>query len=341
LKKNKSLVFIFLLVCFVWFIVVCIYYLFVWKPHIYEAKFSPDNQFLVLSIKWKGKEAIYRVRKDGSEPTPLTSPKGYDFYPSYSQDGLKIVFCSKLLDRPDAPANLYIVNSDGSGRRQLTFGISNDIFPIFSKDGNRIYFVRAETFERYSATVAPAWHDMDIYSVDVNGSDLKRLTYGKCYQISPISFSPDGRQILAGIPGEENSLWLIPVDKPEEKNSVRPNLEKYRSIKENPWATESFRYDNLYEPYFMHFTNSLIFIWPGYYQGYFGQEIYLWDREKKNTKKITDLKSFITGAFPSYGDSEIVFLKRSQNYFHSPELWIVNSDGTNPHCINIDLNRKR
>jgi Tol biopolymer transport system component len=332
LKKSKLLL---LIIGFLCLIVLGVYYVFFGKPHICEAKFSPDNQFLVLSIKWGKKEAIYRVRKDGSEPTPLTSPKGYDFYPSYSPDGSKIVFCFTASDKPGTPASLCIINADGSGRRQLTSGVSNDTVPIFSKDGNRIYFVRAEVFKRYSVTVAPAWHDMDIYSIGVNGLDLKRLTNGKYYQMSSISFSPSGRQILVGIPSEEDSLWLIPLDKPEEKISIRPDLEKYQNIKNKPWATEPFRYDNLYEPYFMHSSNSLIFIWPGHYQGYFGQEIYLWNREKNITKKLTNLRSFITGASPSYDDSEIVFLKKAQNYFNNAEIWIVNSNGTNPRLVNI------
>ena len=53
-------------------------------------------------------------------------------------------------------------------------------------------------------------------------------------------------------------------------------------------------------------------------------------------KKITNLESYLAYPYFSPDGEEIVFLsdfKRNGSY----ELWLVNSDGTNPHRVNVDL----
>jgi len=77
--------------------------------------------------------------------------------------GQKIVFAS---DRADGTRDLYVVNEDGSGEHRLTFD-GNDYFeraPVWSPDGTRI---------AYAGLHNGNW---DIYTVDANGGDRRRVT---------------------------------------------------------------------------------------------------------------------------------------------------------------------
>jgi TolB protein len=169
------------------------------KPQVYNVNFSPDGKNLIFSVARKDEEAIYRIRKDGSELTRLSPPNCYDFSPVYSFDGSKIAFCSSSSGQEGEPQNLFIMNADGTGRKKLTTENTSDRSPVFSKKGKEIYFKRSNEFRQYSSMVAPAWHGTDIYSVKIDGSELRRITYGDYYDISSFSFSPDGRNLLMGV----------------------------------------------------------------------------------------------------------------------------------------------
>jgi Tol biopolymer transport system component len=98
---------------------------------------------------------IYTARRDGSQLRRLTDASGYDAEASYSPDGKKIVFTSL---RDGYPAS----NLSAEDRKRL------------------------ETDPAYFG---------EIYLMNADGSDQKRLTHSPGYDGGPF-FSPDGRRIL-------------------------------------------------------------------------------------------------------------------------------------------------
>jgi Tol biopolymer transport system component len=90
----------------------------------------------------------------------------------------KIVFSKQL--------NIYSMNLDGSGLTRLTSLPGANYHPIFSPDGSKILFTSGRD----------GYHHMEIYVMNADGSDQRRLTYNNESHKSNLSISPDGHKIL-------------------------------------------------------------------------------------------------------------------------------------------------
>ncbi|OGW07869.1 MAG: hypothetical protein A2W77_03670 [Nitrospinae bacterium RIFCSPLOWO2_12_39_16] len=106
----------------------------------------------------------------------VTDGSSIDYHPEFSPDGKQIVFISKI-DNVEAKKkgefwhktpyylNLWLMDSDGRNKRQLTSGEFQDFAPKWTADGEKIFFVSNRRNGRW-----------DIWSVDINGSNLARIT---------------------------------------------------------------------------------------------------------------------------------------------------------------------
>ena len=144
------------------------------RPHSDEVLFAsthldPDaeaKQKAELALRASGKERryswdyderfdIFAAKRDGSRPRRLTSAYGYDAEASYSPDGKKIVFTSL-----------------------------RDAYPVEK--------LSSEDRKRFETD--PAYFG-EIYLMNADGSDQKRLTFAPGYDGGPF-FSPDGQRIF-------------------------------------------------------------------------------------------------------------------------------------------------
>jgi len=129
-----------------------------------------------------GGSKLFVARLDGSGLRQLTSGPGEDVTPVWSPDGSQVVFASAR----DGNEDVWIVQADGTGLRNLTNHPGSDSHPSWSPDGRMIVFC---------STRGDGEND-DIYTIRVDGSDLRRLTDNGLYWDTFPSFSPDGRKIL-------------------------------------------------------------------------------------------------------------------------------------------------
>ncbi|MCW5877165.1 MAG: PD40 domain-containing protein [Anaerolineales bacterium] len=145
---------------------------------LYAPAASPDNAYIVFYAERAGQSYpqshnLWIAARDGSNPTQITQRSGGAWDPVWSPDGTQILFASEANGAPQ----LFVVNADGSGARQVTHlnGLRgrND----WSPDG------------LLSTYIGPPW-ERDIYTFDLNGENLRRLTFG-LNNLAP-SFSPDG-----------------------------------------------------------------------------------------------------------------------------------------------------
>ena len=182
--------------------------------------FMPDGKHILYASTHKGGQAcpqppptdskkylwpvyasfdIFIADKKGKIVKQLTNTEGYDAEATVSPDGKKIVFTS---DR-SGDLELWTMNIDGSDQRQVTFGLGYDGGAFFSPDSKRLVFraSRPKTDEEVMEykdflkkhLVAPT--NMEIYTANVDGSDLKQITHLGKANWAPF-YHPSGKKIL-------------------------------------------------------------------------------------------------------------------------------------------------
>ena len=142
---------------------------------------------------------IFIADEKGSITKRLTDRDGYDAEATVSPKGDKIVFTS---DR-SGDLELWTMNIDGSDQRQVTNQLGYDGGAFFSPDGKKLVFrasrpttdsAQTEYKELLSqGLVAPT--NMEIYTCNVDGSDLKQITNLGKANWAPY-YHPAGKKIL-------------------------------------------------------------------------------------------------------------------------------------------------
>lgn len=142
---------------------------------------------------------IFIADKKGKITKQLTNTEGYDAEATVSPDGKKIVFTS---DR-SGDLELWTMNIDGSDQRQVTSGLGYDGGAFFSPDSKRLVFRASRPTTDTDVAeykdllkkhlVAPT--NMEIYTVNVDGSNLKQVTHLGKANWAPF-FHPGGKKIV-------------------------------------------------------------------------------------------------------------------------------------------------
>lgn len=118
---------------------------------------------------------IYVMKEDGSDVIRLTEHDQRDQRACWSPDGKQIAFVSQR----DGEKAVWIMDANGSNKRKLVSGRE----PSWSPDGSRIAFTSS------------AFHDNDeIYTIDVDGGDRKRLTSNRKFDWFP-AWDPNGQRL--------------------------------------------------------------------------------------------------------------------------------------------------
>ncbi len=163
---------------------------------------------------------IYTAQLDGSDTRLLFGSPGYDAEATVAPDGSRIVFTSTR----DGDLDIYSMNVDGSDVRKLTNELGYDGGPFYSPDGSKIVFrarhpATTEEVADYQALLAENLvrpSVMDIYIMDADGSNRRRLTDNGAANFAPF-FHPGGEQVIfaSNLNDTESrnfDLFLINVD---------------------------------------------------------------------------------------------------------------------------------
>ncbi|MBN2408902.1 MAG: PD40 domain-containing protein [Candidatus Aminicenantes bacterium] len=96
-------------------------------------RFSPDGRWIAyVSTEADGKGDIWIMDLDGGEPRRLTlNSDAYDYFPSWSPDGNRIVFCSNFKDKyaDKGEWGIYIIDLNGGGITRVFDSPGRDVFP--------------------------------------------------------------------------------------------------------------------------------------------------------------------------------------------------------------------
>lgn len=163
---------------------------------------------------------IFITDLKGDIKKQLTNAKGYDAEATVSPDGKKIVFTSTR----SGDLELWTMNIDGSDQKQITNGLGYDGGAFFSPDGKTIVFraSRPQTTEEITeykdllakGLVAPT--NMEIYTCNIDGSNLKQITHLGKANWAPF-FHPSGKKIIFSSnhhsdKGYDFQLYMINLD---------------------------------------------------------------------------------------------------------------------------------
>jgi Tol biopolymer transport system component len=177
-----------------------------------EGYFSPDGSSLALmSEREPGNPffQIYRMDLRSGEVTRVSRGVGKTTCPWIHPDGERVLFASthhdpnseekqraEFRDRAANPHRRYSWDFDPEfeiydGERNLTRSRGYDAECSWSPDGSKIVFAS----NRHAPPNAPdPGREVEIYLMDADGSNVRRLTYSKGYDGGPF-FSPDGSRI--------------------------------------------------------------------------------------------------------------------------------------------------
>ena len=154
---------------------------------------------------------------DGSGQKNLTNNPGLDRVPSWSPDGKKIAFVSGR----DGNSEIYVMNADGSNQKRLTNNPASDRSPCWSHDGSMIVFSSSISGDRRSTP-----EDSEIYVMNADGTERRRLTNNSSYDGSP-SWSSDGRKIAFDSDRDGNyEIYVMNADGSEQNRlTVNPAVD--------------------------------------------------------------------------------------------------------------------
>ncbi len=194
-----------------------------------EATICPVDSSIVFTSTRDGDLELYRMDADGQNVVRLTNSPGYDGGAFFSRDCKQIVYrasrptgavledyrklLAQNLVRP-SKLELWVADITPEGARdarQVTDLGAASFAPYFFPDGQRILFSTNHG--------DPKGREFDIWAIDVDGSDLERITWFAGFDGFPM-FSPDGKTLAfssnrnQGKPGETDVYLARWVDTP-------------------------------------------------------------------------------------------------------------------------------
>jgi Tol biopolymer transport system component len=197
------------------------------RLHPFRSYFPSVSQTseVVVATQWvheaggvpPGPSAIVSAGLDGAGLRSIHPPPddGFMWSPVVTRDGEWIFFSrGPRFGGPGADVGIWKVRTDGTGRVHLTSDSgANDAFPDVSADGRWVVFRSTRDHELGS----PSEGDSEIYFMDANGEQLRRLTHGGGTNTMP-AIAPDGERVVYSTTraGAGWKLWIQSLVDPED-----------------------------------------------------------------------------------------------------------------------------
>ncbi|QQS40892.1 MAG: PD40 domain-containing protein [Acidobacteriota bacterium] len=174
-----------------------------------DVEWSPDGNRLAFSRmrmetvdgKRKMSADIWIAGVDGADRTVIGTPELNEYFVSWSPDGKWIAYGGA--DPETRNGDVYLAKADGSGTKRLTGGNARNSQPAISPDGERIVFASTRDTEKYQ-----------LYVMDSDGNNVKRLTTDDSIAHYNPKWSPDGKRIVfySEKGDDKDQIWTIAAD---------------------------------------------------------------------------------------------------------------------------------
>ncbi len=222
---------------------------------------SPDDKNLVLSISDGPNSNLYLLSLADNKLTPLTNDKGYYSRPVFSPQSDKIIFLSKNLEAETSDLCSFDLKSKKITK--LTDGKTYVTECAFMPSGNEIIYCGAGAIKSYSPLARKAPHEIDLYSIGINGGAPKKLTNFSAYEFSAITPNKKGDTVLCKliIKGVEG-IYLVSLSdtvriKIEAVNNPRPQIgESFYGTPAYATSNTQITFTAPYQLYLMNLTDK-------------------------------------------------------------------------------------
>jgi Tol biopolymer transport system component len=247
---------------------------------------SPRGDQIVFVGAGLGETDLYLLQLSDLQVTRIAQTPDYEDDPAFSPDGRSVVYAASA--EIDHPRHLFIRSLNGKPPKQLTSGEQSfDWMPSFSRDGSRIAFARAHRHRPYSMG-GYTWDHWDVYVMNADGTNLRRITRQNYSSLSRPQLSGDGATVIFSTYASERydlfeaSVNGIPAPKPltTDGHGSGPGLS--RDGKQIAFVSDRAKAFNL--------------------------DLYLMDPDGTNVRRVTDNKSYNEQPVFSPDGHRILFL---------------------------------
>ena len=245
-----------------------------------------------------GEEEEEEEEKPAPIVTQLTFLDDIIADPDWNSNGAQIVFCIKGGESP----TLHSVNIDGSGLKEIGPGFDPSFSPVEDKVAYEL--------------------NGQIYTMNSNGGDVTQLTTE--YSNAQPAWNPDGTKIAYTYHGiGKPSIWTMNVD-----GSGKTQL---TTSADGECTLPSFSYDG----------SKIVYakgpVWNTSLERLptATNEIWIMNSDGSNKHKIYASSDSYQWIFQRAWNknNEILFMKNPLQDKKIPEMFVINSDGTNPRCM--------
>jgi len=265
------------------------------------AVFTHDGSAIVFSVARNDNCFLYQADIASGKVRRITdATSGCESDPAFSLDGRRLAFMRSA--RIGARAALMIAKPDGTDAKTLVPSGEDDLQPIFLPGSDQILFLRSGAFEHHSPLVDNSRHKFDLFSADLSNGSVTALTDQKFYEMSHVSVSADGKQILITVSTypEGDHFLIYPVTTSQAHvKSLQPK------VPDGPKGGPV-----LYNAVWIPDGKSLLFSAATLHQngGNFDYNVYRFTLASGTIEKLTDLTGLLDGFSVSSDGKRAVLL---------------------------------
>lgn len=300
--------------------------------------FSPDG----LRIAYLSRPAnadkyqLFMMNSDGSGARSLTGDQTDVRTPAFAPDGKYIIYTAnpKAMTITHEPGDqIFITTVEGGNTRQLTKNNYQNGDPVFSPDGSLVVFKRALT-HRGRSMGGYTWDDWDVYVMNSDGTNERRLTSKEFNYTSSPRFTPDGKRLvfsadfslyrtdskgLKSLISSTTDLYFVDLNRPGELGKLSDNTHAKGEGGENKEPVSS-------QPTISPDGASIAFISDRVHA--YDYEVCAMDSDGSNLRVLTRTGSY--NSTPNFApDGKSILFRYDMERDNTFELWRVEADGTN------------